>query len=362
MTSDRTSPARPLRVGIVGSGVIAETHVPYIRSTGASVVGLADVSLTRACDFADRFNVQRVYRSLSDLVRVERPDVVHLLTPPHTHATLAIEALDHKVHVLVEKPMALEEADAAAMTAAAERNGVLLTVDHNRLFDPPMQIARQLYSSGALGELVAVQSYQAGTASERPWLSTLPGGGISDLIPHPLYLQLAFTGPVSSVEVQAYGGTEDQTVQELRVLMRGETCSGSLTISTRARPQLNTLTLFGTRMTVEVNLNNMTIVRRREYDVPKVIGKPLPNLDEAWQLVAQTAANSWNFLRGKVRYYPGMGGVIRRFYDAIQHGGCAPVTPAEGAEVVRVTRQIWRAVAEQGQRHSLRGERECAHS
>jgi hypothetical protein len=93
-----------------------------------------------------------------------------------------------------------------------------------------------------------------------------------------------------------------------------------------------------------------------------VIGKPLPNLDEAWQLVAQTAANSWNFLRGKVRYYPGMGGVIRRFYDAIQHGGCAPVTPAEGAEVVRVTRQIWRAVAEQGQRHSLREERECARS
>jgi hypothetical protein len=99
-------------------------------------------------------------------------------------------------------------------------------------------------------------------------------------------------------------------------------------------------------MTVEVNLNNMTIVKRREYDVPKIIGKPLPNLDEALQLLVQTVRGTLDFVRGKVRYYPGMGNLIARFYDAIRNGGRPPVEAAEGAEVVRVTENIWCALGD----------------
>ena len=140
----------------------------------------------------------------------------------------------------------------------------------------------------------------------------------------------------------ASSGAEGR-LDEVRVLMQGdEGGSGLLTISTRARPQLNTLKLYGTQMTVEVNLNNMTLVRRRDYRAPKVVAKSLPNLDEAWSLVRQTAVNTINFLRGRVRYYPGMGTLIERFYAALRSGGPAPVGIAEGAEVVRVTEEIWR--------------------
>ena len=53
--------------------------------------------------------------------------------------------------------------------------------------------------------------------------------------------------------------------------------------------------LYGTQMTIEVNLNNMTLVRRRDYVAPKVIAKSLPNLDEAWSLTRQTIVNAVNF-------------------------------------------------------------------
>jgi hypothetical protein len=99
-------------------------------------------------------------------------------------------------------------------------------------------------------------------------------------------------------------------------------------------------------MTVEVNLNNMTIVRRREYDVPKVIGKSLPNIDESYQLMSQLVLNTVNFVRGRIRYYPGMKTLIARFYDAIRSGGAPPVGIAEGGDVVRVTQRIWAALAE----------------
>lgn len=334
-----------LKVGVVGAGVIAATHIPYIRRAGGSVVGVADVSLVRANEIADRFTVRNVYRTIADLLAAEKPDVVHVVTPPHTHAEVAVAALERGVHVLVEKPMANTTAEVEAMATAANRGGALLTIDHNRLFDPVMLEARRLVDSGALGELVGVESFQAGNASDRPWLDRLPGGGIGDLVPHPLYLQLAFLGRAHDLRVAASSG-RDGRLDELRVLMRGENgVAGVLTISTRAVPHLNTLKLYGTRMTVEVNLNNMTLVRRRDYAAPKVIAKSLPNLDEAWTLVRQTAVNAVNFVRGRVRYYPGMGTLIDRFYSAIRGGGQPPVGIAEGAEVVRVTESIWKATA-----------------
>lgn len=347
MADQSTATGGGLRVGIVGCGVIAATHIPYIRKAGAQLVGVADMSLVQANDLADRFAIQRIHRTVEDLIEAESPDVVHVLTPPHTHADVATAALERGVHVLVEKPMALDVADAERMVEAARRTGKILTVDHNRLFDPVMLEVRRLVDGGALGDIVAIESYQAGSASDRSWLAHLPGGGLGDLVPHPLYLQLAFLGPVRDFHAVAFGTVAEAggTPAELRVLMRGEDRSGVLTISTAARPQLNTLKICGTKMTVEANMNNMTLVRRREYDVPKIIGKPLPNVDEAWQLVSQTARSTVDFLTGKVRYYPGMGNLIARFYAAVREGGEPPVTAEQGAEVVRVTSRIWDALA-----------------
>jgi hypothetical protein len=155
--------------------------------------------------------------------------------------------------------------------------------------------------------------------------------------------------------MQAMTSVGGGRLEEVRVLMQGdEGVSGVLTISTRAFPHLNILKLYGTRMTVEVNLNNMTLVKRRDYAAPKVIAKSLPNLDEAWTLVKQTGTNTVNFLRGRVRYYPGMGILINRFYTALRSGGSAPVGIAEGAEVVRVTEEIWRQAAARGAPRPMR--------
>jgi hypothetical protein len=107
-------------------------------------------------------------------------------------------------------------------------------------------------------------------------------------------------------------------------------------------------------MTVEVNLNNMTLVKRRDYAAPKVVAKSLPSLDEAWSLVRQTASNTVNFIRGRVRYYPGMGVLIDRFYSALRSGGQAPVSIAEGSEVVRVTEEIWRRVGDRAVTRTIR--------
>ena len=347
MSTSRGADGR-LRVGIVGCGIIANAHLPYVRQAGGEPVALCDLSIAASGELADRHGIQRVYRSVIDMLECENLDAVHVLTPPHAHAPVAIAALERGVPALVEKPLALRVEDVEAMSAAARRGGTFFTADHNRLFDPPMLEARRLWESGELGELVAIESYQAGMASEREWLGELAGGGIGDLVPHPLYLQLHFLGAVGRLEALAFSPRHEdgrgEKIEELRVLMQGEGRTGSLTISMNASPMMNTLKLCGSRMTVEVNLNNMTIVKRRNYEVPKIIAKPLPNLDESWQLLTQTTRNTVDFVRGKIRFYPGMGELIRRFYDSIRRGTPPPVSEAEAAAVVGVTKRIWDAV------------------
>lgn len=344
MSSSRGADGR-LRVGIIGAGIIANSHLPYVRKAGGEPVAVCDLSIAAASELADRHAIQRVYRSVDDMLDVEQLDAVHVLTPPHAHARVAVAALERGIPALVEKPLALTLADVDAMSAAARRGNTFFTADHNRLFDPPMLVARRLFESGELGELVAIESYQAGVASERAWLDEMAGGGIGDLVPHPLYLQLHFLGEVDRLEAMAFSPRGSGRIEELRVLMQGQGRTGSLTISMNASPMMNTLKLCGSKMTVEVNLNNMTIVRRRDYKVPKIVAKPLPNLDESWQLVSQTVQNTVDFVRGKIRYYPGMGELIQRFYDAIRRGTPPPVSEAEATQVVAVTSRIWEAVA-----------------
>ncbi len=96
--------------GLVGAGAIAEHHAAALRGLpGVELLGVTDVDAEKARAFAERLGA-RAFPSLRAL-REAGADVVHVLTPPATHADLAVEALDLGCHVLVEKPLATSEED-----------------------------------------------------------------------------------------------------------------------------------------------------------------------------------------------------------------------------------------------------------
>jgi predicted dehydrogenase len=336
------------RVALVGCGRIAQVHCGYLRQ-------LPHVELVGACDIrrdsreacTARWQVP-TYAEVDEMLAAAQPDVVHVVTPPATHAALAVSLLSAGVHVLVEKPMALNVTEADAMIAAARRAGRWLTVDHNRWFDPVVQQARSLLASGRLGTLLGVEVFQGAAVGEAElpagkdghWKAALPGGMLYDLAPHPAYLLRGFAGAIRDVQVVTRSG-DDEGLRELRAIVDGERALGGLTISMETRPFMNRVTLFGTAMTVEVNLNNMTLLLRRTRQVPKLVGKVLPNIDEAAQLLRATVVNAIEFLRGRQRYYPGMGIHFRALYDALAHGQPPPVSAEEGRDAVALLQQIW---------------------
>jgi predicted dehydrogenase len=342
-----TNPPR-LRVALLGCGRIAQTHCGYLRQIPqVELVGACDVDPAGREAFTRRWQLPS-YADVDELLSAAQPHVVHVVTPPATHAALAIQLLNAGVHVLVEKPMALTTAEAAEMCTAAQRSGRYLTVNHNRWFDPVVQRGRALMDSGALGTLVGVEVFQGAAVGEADappgqtthWSAELPGGILYNLAPHPVYMLRGFVGPVQSLEVVARRDEHDR-LRELRAIVAGGYVLGGLTISLQARPFMNRVTLYGTQMTAEVNLNNMTLITRRTRHVPKLVGKVLPNLDEAFQLVRATVVNGIEFVRGRQRYFPGMGVHFAALYRALAGGAPPPVSANDGYETVALLQQIW---------------------
>lgn len=150
-----------LRIGIIGTGGIADAHIGgYLAfPEECEITALADVVSGKAAQKAEAFALEGVTAFDDPVAMISSGlvDLVSIATPPSTHAALAITALDAGVHVLVEKPMApsLEECD--AMLAAQERSGRVLSVVAQNRFRDDMATLKDVVDSGLLGAISHVR-------------------------------------------------------------------------------------------------------------------------------------------------------------------------------------------------------------
>jgi predicted dehydrogenase len=336
-----------VRVALIGCGRIARVHRSYLEKIAdVELVGVFDVDQGSRESFVAGSTLP-AFASLAELIESARPDVAHVLTPPATHAAVAKQLLAAGVNALVEKPLAMSAAEADEVVAAAREAGVWVSVDHNRFFDPVVQRAAAAVESGRLGDVLGVDVFQGAEIGEAEkmlapsddWRVNLPGGILHNLASHPLYLMRRFAGPVSHLEVLATQLVAGK-LAEARVVAQGERCLATVTISARTRPFMNRLSIYGSAGSIEVNLNNMTFIERRTRQLPKLIGKVWPNVDEARQLLASTTKNTIEYLRGKQGFYPGIGVHLAKLYASVAAGGPPAVSAEEGRDVVAWYDQI----------------------
>lgn len=329
-----------VRVALVGCGRIARVHRAYLRHIPeVQLIGACDVDSSAAQRFAAETGL-RPFESLEALLS-ERPDVCHVLTPPQTHADVAIRCLQAGANVLVEKPLALSAREADVVCAEAERAGRWVTVDHNRWFDPVVQRAARELQRGSLGRLVGVELFQGAEVTEEDyarqprghWALNLPGGILHNLAPHPLYLMRRFAGVVRSMRIVATT-TASGMLEEVRVAALGESAPALVSLSLRARPFTTRVVLWGDRKSAEIDLNNMTLIWRTPRRLPKLAAKVWPNVSVASQMLAATVRNGLAFLAGRQRFYPGIGAHLRALYAAVAAGQPPPVSAEEGRDVV----------------------------
>ena len=206
--------ATTLRTGIIGCGNISEQHAAALASIPESVfTACCDVDPARAQALADKHGVPRVFSTPDELLTSGEVDVVCVCTPHPTHAEIVSAAAAAGVHVLVEKPIAAELAEADAMIEAAARGGITFGGIFQRRFWPAAQRLRRAIDEGKLGRLTLAEcqvriwrprEYFARDAWRGKW-ATEGGGALMNQGIHVVDLMQWYMGPV--VEIYARYGT-----------------------------------------------------------------------------------------------------------------------------------------------------------
>ena len=145
---------RKYRFAILGCGMIANIHAAAIRSLpDAELIGAADAFPAAAQRFCEKYGIH-AYESEEAMLNDANVDVVCICTPSHCHAPSAIRALQHGKHVALEKPMALNTAQADEVIAECKKNDRLLTVISQLRFCEDIQKVKSLLAHNAFGKIV----------------------------------------------------------------------------------------------------------------------------------------------------------------------------------------------------------------
>lgn len=143
------------RIGLamIGCGQIARAHLRAIAANPyAQLFAAMDILEEKATEVAGKYDA-RAYRSVADVLADDDVDAVVLPLPHHLHCPITVQAAEAGKHILVEKPMALDLAEAQQMVDAAESAGVHLMVGQSTRFRPEVWAAKSVINEGRLGQI-----------------------------------------------------------------------------------------------------------------------------------------------------------------------------------------------------------------
>lgn len=154
-----------VRLGFVGAGYMGQlAHLAnFTTFEHCEVVALAERRPLLARKVAEYYRIPTVYESHQDLCNDPDIDAVAEITSDDLHAPVAIDLMNARKHVFLEKPMATNVEDARAMAQAAQQNGVKLVIGYMKRYDPGVELAKQiidgLRASHELGAVTLVKSH-----------------------------------------------------------------------------------------------------------------------------------------------------------------------------------------------------------
>lgn len=188
-----------IKVGIIGCGGIANgKHMPSLKKVkDCEMVAFCDIVEERAIRAAKEFGTSeaKVFTDYKELLKLDEIDVIHVCTPNRSHSFITVDALEAGKHVLCEKPMAINSAEAKKMLDAAKRTGKKLSIGYQSRFRPDAQYLKKEAESGRFGDIY----YAKATALRRRAVPTWGvflneyeqgGGPLIDIGTHALDLTL----------------------------------------------------------------------------------------------------------------------------------------------------------------------------
>jgi len=330
----------PFRVAVVGSGAIAEhSHVPALRAAGDRVelVAAVDTDAERLDVFQNRNDIPAGYLSIDDMLEVERPDLVHVCTPPAAHVDPVVRCLEAGAWVLVEKPPCLSLAEFDRIEAAERAGGAYASVVFQHRFGSGARHAARLIASGELGRpLVALCNttwYRNQEYFDVPWRGrwdTEGGGPTMGHGIHQMDLMLALLG--DWVEVRAMTGRLDRVMEtedvSMAIVRFADGAMASVVNSVLSPREESYLRFDFTDATIE-------LTHLYGYDNSDWRYTPAPHVADADRIA------SWSLPPQNVR--SSHSAQLSVLLDAMERGERPPLSGRQGRETLELVTALYRS-------------------
>jgi predicted dehydrogenase len=361
-----------LKVAIIGCGKIADDHLQQIRRIpGCEVIAACDLEPLMVRQLSERFEIPHTFTEVTQLLKMCRPDVVHITTPPQSHFALGAQCLDAGCHVYIEKPLALNAIETEKLIASAEQMALKLTTGHDLQFSHVARRMRHLVRDGYLGgDPVHMESYycydlsdpryaKSLLADKSHWIRRLPGKLLHNVISHGIAriaeflhddaLQISAHGAVSAL-LRSIG--EDEIIDELRVTISNERgTTAYFTFSSQMRPSLNLFRLYGRKNGLILDQDRETLIKLRGDCYKSFAEKFIPPITLAGQQLANVGINLRKFLANDFQMKSGMKWLIESFYRSIATDGPPPLPYSEIAATARIMDAIFSQIYAGAERH-----------
>lgn len=200
---------KKIKVGIIGTGNISRCHLAgYKLLKNVEVYAACDINETRVKAYAKDNNIPHVFTDYNEMLKLEELDAVSVCTWNSVHAPATIAALRAGKHVLCEKPMALNTAEALEMERAAKESGKLLMIGFVRRFGNDAHVLQDFINAGMMGDIYyAKADYLRRAGAPGGWFTDKArsgGGPLIDLGVHVIDLTRFLMGKPHAVAATGY--------------------------------------------------------------------------------------------------------------------------------------------------------------
>ncbi len=222
-------------VAVVGTGFGQKVHIPAFQAhPRTQIVAVYHRDLEKAQAIAQSYNVPYACNTIADIVSLSEVQAVSIATPPFLHYEMAKEVLEAGKHLLLEKPVTLNVAEAKELYLLAKEKGVIATVDFEFRFVPGWLLFCELLSQGYVGDKRLIRIDWLGSSradASRPWnwysQKEKGGGALGSLGSHAFdYIYWLF-GPIRRLSAHfttAIPARPDPVTKELKPVNTDDTC------------------------------------------------------------------------------------------------------------------------------------------
>jgi predicted dehydrogenase len=244
-----------MRVGVIGTGAMGENHVRVYSSIPdhCQLIGVYDSNETRAKEVAARYQIKN-FNKVEDLLQCV--DAVSIAVPTEFHYEIGLACIAHKVHMLMEKPIASSSDQARDLIEKAKETGIKLQVGHIELFNPTVRVLRNILANE---EIIAVDVHRMSPFNMR----NLNVDVVQDLMIHDLYILYELLNDKID-HFFALGRQFENTTKHAIVVSKFKSgIIAQLTASFKTEEKVRTIRIITNKAFIQANLLDRKIVISR---------------------------------------------------------------------------------------------------